>query len=290
MRYRRICIRCTMPLLVVAVSLALSSIYAQGVADASSQRDIIMHLSENVEMEFVRVADLDMWVGKYEVTLGQYVNMSKSAAKRPDAYAMRYSDDIDVMAGPAVMIGWNDARLACRLLNRQYRDILPDGYIFRLPMETEWEIIARCGDDRKYPWGNDWPPIPMADGVLPNIQGVEMIPPWEKHFSTRIIEDHQDGFASLAPVAKSGANEWGIYGLAGNVKEWCEGWYDIDNKLRLLKGSSASSFNPHNSLITARTAVRGQSPTRGMFLWGEVRNQGNNGSGFRVAIGKPLKQ
>ena len=290
MRYRWICIRRTIPLLVLAASLAQSWICAQGVPDARSQLDIFMHLSEDVVMEFVWIADLDMWVGRHEVTLGQYVHMSKSAAKRPDDYSMRYADGIDVMTGPAVMIGWNDARSACHLLNRKHRDILPDGYVFRLPTETEWETMARCGDDRDYPWGNDWPPTPMADDVLPNLQGVEMIPPWEQYHSARSIEDHQDGWASLAPVASSGANEWRIYGLAGNVMEWCEGWYDKERKLRLLKGSSASTFNSRGSEIAKRTAVDGQSPVRGWFLWGEVRNQGNIAAGFRVMIGRPLDE
>ena len=279
-----------MSLLVLAVSHALSSSCAQGVPDGSPQRDIIMPLSEDAEMVFVWVPDLDMWVGKHEVTLRQYVHMSRSAAKRPADYAMRYPDSINVMSAPAVMIGWNDAQRAIRVLNRRHKDILPKGYLFRLPTEAEWEAMARCGDDRKYPWGNDWPPTPMADGILPNLQGVEMIPPWEKHHSAQIIEGHQDGWASLAPVTKSGANEWEIYGLAGNVMEWCEGWYDKKGKLRLLKGSSASTFNSRGSEIANRTAVDGQSPMRRWFLWGEARNHGNIGTGFRVVIGRPLNE
>lgn len=247
-------------------------------------------LSQDEVMEFVWIPELELWVGKYEVTLGQFMQLSRRAAKRPRDFAARYLGNGDDMNSPAVMIAWKDAHNACRSLNRRYGHLLRDGYVFRLPTEGEWEAIARCGDDRKYPWGNDWPPTPMADGVMPNLQGIEVIsiegqvPP-----AIRIIPGYKDGWPSVAPVKKSGANEWGIYGLAENVQEWCEGWYDEDRRLRLLKGSSASTFRPADCEIVARHAVEGQSPFTGLFLWGEVRNQGHLYSGFRVIVGPPAR-
>lgn len=107
------------------------------------------------------------------------------------------------MNSTVVMIAWKDAHNACRSLNRRYGHLLRDGYVFRLPMEGEWEAIARCGNNRKYPWGNDWPPTPMADGVMPNLQGIEVIsiegqvPP-----AIRIIPGYKDGWPSVAPVKK----------------------------------------------------------------------------------------
>jgi len=40
------------------------------------------------------------------------------------------------------------------------------------------------------------------------------------------------------PVDKSGANEAGIHGLAGNVWEWCDDWFDPDKKYKVRHGGS----------------------------------------------------
>lgn len=245
-------------------------------------------LSDNVEMEFAWIPELNLWVGRYPVTLEQFERLSKTAARHPERYAARYSESVDLKQAPAIMLSWDEAWRACQTLNRRHGAVLPGGFVFRLPTEKEWEALARAGDDRKYPWGGTWPPTAMADGILPNLQGIEMIPAWREYHSDRKIEGYEDGWPSLAPVQKSGANEWGIFGLAGNVTEWCEGWYDEKRKLRLRKGSSAFTFNSRGSEITHRSAKKGQSPTTGLFFWGEVRNQGDIATGFRVVIGEPI--
>ncbi|MGI6086367.1 MAG: formylglycine-generating enzyme family protein [Kiritimatiellia bacterium] len=275
--------------LLVAVCCCAFGISEETERSKGLEDSALIKLSPKEAIEFVWISELDVWVGKYEVTLGQFIHMSRRAAKYPHEFAGRFVENGDEMNAPAVMVGWKEANDACRFLNRQYGHLLRDGYIFRLPTESEWDEIARCGDDRIYPWGNDWPPVPMADGILPNLQGVEVIsisgrtPP-----AIRSIPGYSDGWPSVAPVKHSGANDWGVFGLAGNVQEWCEGWYDRGRGLRLLKGSSAGSFQPVDCKITARHAVEGQSTFRGLFLWGEVRNQGRSYTGFRIVVGQPI--
>ncbi len=254
------------------------------------RNNITVQLSDNQNLEFVWLPELGLWAGKHEVTLGQFMLMSRRAARRPSEYEGSYTQEgLNLMNAPAVMISWREANRACNMLNRRYAQWLPEGYMFRLPTEKEWETMARCGDDRQYPWGDEWPPTKMADGVYPNLQGSEIrrimgrIPP-----SIHTIEGYSDGWPSVAPVDKSGANEWGIYGLAGNVSEWCHGWYDKSNNLRLLKGSSASSSRPHQAKISARGSVDGHGFINAIFLWGTKKNQGHVFSGFRVVIAKPV--
>ena len=237
-------------------------------------------------LEFVWIGELNLWVGKYEVTLGQMVQILEKAKRNPERYAARYVEgDYDLYKFPAVKVSWDDAKDACNALNRDHSNTLPDGYIFRLPSGVEWEAMAKVGGKRIYPWGDSWPPSRMSDGVFPNLQGEEIIRiDGEVPRAIRPIEGYRDGWPSMAPVAQSGANEWGIYGLAGNVSEWCEDWYDEGKKLRLLKGASAFSNQSFQSEISWRRAVEGQSARRGLFFWGTVRNQGTMATGFRVII------
>lgn len=97
---------------------------------------------------------------------------------------------------PVVGVSWLDCVAYCG-----WRTATGEG--LRLPTEAEWERAAR-GDrgHARYPWGDDIPRWIPADARGP-LDG-----PW--------------------PVTLGEPNDFGLYGIAANVHEWCADWYAGD--------------------------------------------------------------
>ena len=73
---------------------------------------------------------------------------------------------------------------------------------YRLPTEAEWEYACRAGTTGDYYFGND--SREMGASV------------WSKENSRR--RHH--------PVGRKRPNEFGLHDMAGNVREWCNDWYE----------------------------------------------------------------
>ena len=210
-------------------------------------------------LEFVWLDIGRCWIGKYEVTNGQYRRF-----RRDHSSGAREGFSLDGDDQPVVMVSWYDAAAYCRWLNENFSDRIPKGFVFRLPTEIEWVLAARCGDNRPYPWGTQWPP---PYGNFSDLSARQKLSFW------RGISGYDDGFVVSCPVQMSGANEMGIYGLAGNVWEWCDDWFDTRKTYRVRHGGSWD-FDDRSSLrIDCRGFDRPQ--TRDEAL------------GFRVVVGLP---
>jgi hypothetical protein len=185
-------------------------------------RKLIVPIGFGEKLTFIWIGALDMWIAEREVTNGEYRRF------RPEHKSMFYEGfTLNGNSQPVVYVSWNDAMDLCKWLNKTYADRIPRGCRFRLPTDLEWQAIAGCGDNRIYPWGNEWPP---KYGNCSDLAARKAFTRWEG------IRHYDDGYAVTCPVDQSGVNEWGIYGLAGNVWEWCSDWYDADRTYKIRHG------------------------------------------------------
>lgn len=129
----------------------------------------------------------DFWMGKYEVTQGQWQRImgeNPSYFKSGENY-------------PIENVSWNDVQEFIRRLNQS------SGKKYRLPTEAEWEYAARSGGKREK-WAGT------------SIEGELREYAWYYVNSGR----------GTQPVGQKRPNGLGLYDMSGNVWEWCQDWYD----------------------------------------------------------------
>ncbi len=188
-----------------------------------------LQLGRGVELAFVWIAPMQLWVGETEISNAQFRRYDASHSS-----SNLLGRDLDHDLQPVVQVSWEEAHNYCGWLNRRYGAWLPAKTVFRLPTEKEWETYASCGQQRRYPWGNQYPPP-----ATHNYRGMEgSLWLYRLFQKERFIRGHNDGYIVACPVHQSGRNSWGLYGVGGNVWEWCADWFDITTGRRAIRGAA----------------------------------------------------
>ena len=132
-----------------------------------------------------RVRLLRFAIDQHEVSVADYRRCTAAGACPPPG------DDAGCNAGdkarrdhPINCVGWAAARAYCAFVER------------RLPTEIEWEVAARGGEDRAFPWGDE-----PAD-------------------CSRAVVACGNGGTQPVGSRESDRSRHGAWDMAGNVREW----------------------------------------------------------------------
>ena len=152
---------------------------------------------ENDEIQHKVKLTKGFWLGKYEVTQGQY----ETSTKNPRGIGGNY---------PVSMVSYNDALSFCQRLTEKERaeGRLSNGYKYTLPTEAQWEYACRAGTTTA---------LCNGDATTANMDLVG----WYGN------DNGGGGNAGGVshPVGLKKPNAWGFYDMHGNVYEWCLDWY-----------------------------------------------------------------
>ena len=156
---------------------------------------------------------------------------------------------------PVNNVSWNEATKYCEklTLNDRGQGLVPQGYIYRLPTDAEWTLLA-------------------AGTTL------------EQSVTSR-------GAArdTISTVASLEANPQGLHDTRGNVWEWCQDWYTRETANR--EQAENASGKP-TQIGTRFKIMRGGSWNRslesnlsiGYRLLADPGNHKNYETGFRVVL------
>ena len=203
---------------------------------------------EDEEGEKLESADIDLpdyWIARYPITVAQYRQFIEAGGYdqqeywTPNGWQWRRNENRTQpwiwnntrYSGPnqaVIGVTWYEAAAFVRWLNAQLAEVLPAGWVARLPTEAEWEAAAAYDgpgtQQRVYPWGSE--PAPDTERAI----------------------FKESGLGAPAPVGvcAAGAAACGALDMVGQVWEWtADVWRSHsgakktfeDKSSRVLKGA-----------------------------------------------------
>ena len=166
------------------------------------------------------------WMGKYEVTQAQYeavvgVNPSYFCAKGGGAKAVKGKD---TSRFPVEEVSWDDCNAFLKKLGRPGEALGRGAFV--LPKEYEWEYACRGGNgrERAFYFGN------ILNGDKANCHR-------KAPYGTTEEGPYLERTSEVGSYSEV-KHPWGLCDMCGNVWEWCQDYFDSEQKSRVLRGGS----------------------------------------------------
>ena len=137
------------------------------------------------------------WLGKYEVTQGQW----QAVTEEPPWAGQEYAK-----SNPRHAVSWVPSDDCQSFISKLAERTAAK--VFAFPTEAQWEYACRAGTQTAYSFG----------GSAPQLKDYA----WYEDNAKQVGEEYAHAVGSKRP------NAWGLYDMHGNVWEWCADWYGKD--------------------------------------------------------------
>jgi formylglycine-generating enzyme required for sulfatase activity len=152
--------------------------------------------NDNSDPNEAPAQDMDLpafMIDAFEVTNADFAAFAEATGyvtyreqeESPQNWRSAYTEGKD--NHPVVFVTFEDAQAFCEWAGK------------RLPTEFEWEKAARGPEGLLYPWGNEYDPT--------------------------LLNGKDSGLRGTTSVGSYPANDYGLFDMAGNVKEWVDSPY-----------------------------------------------------------------
>jgi formylglycine-generating enzyme required for sulfatase activity len=197
----------------------------------------------------------NFWMGATEVTQAQYQALMGT---NPSQFVAPNN--------PVEKVSWNDAQAYCAALTTQQTALgnVPAGYTFRLPTEAEWEYACRAGTTSEFNGGT---------GLFCS----------DARFGYSYHSNSSCGSTGPVSVASYFPNNWGLYDMHGNVREWC-----LDSYVGYTAGAVTDPYLTGGFAQVTRGGGWDSNSNLARSAYRTGSSTPGNNIGFRVVLGPVL--
>jgi|GEM_PF-688804 len=197
----------------------------------------------------------DFYIGKYEVTQGQW----KAIMGNNPSYFKACGDNC-----PVESVSWNDVQDFIRKLNERTKNNPQAPFVkgeFRLPTEAEWEYAARSGGKNEK-WAGTSNESQLTDYA------------WY----------YKNSGSKTHSVGQKKPNGLGIYDMSGNVWEWVSDWYDSSYYKNSPKNNPTGPNSGPGKVLRGGSWLSGTWYLVASNRGGDEPAIRNNTYGFRLSL------